>query len=150
MNAVASLYHHFGFFVFQISDPDTYNIYRPFINNLANYVALSLESRQQRDSLQRAHDELEHKVEERTQDLAVANTHLREEIETRRQAEEALRASEGQIKQLIENIPDLVARYDADLRRIYVNPAWERANGLSAGEILPMWLLTTFPKFPTP
>ena len=65
-NAINSIHHHFGFFVFRISDFDTFNIYKPFIGNLANYVALSLENRLQKDLLQKAHDDLEQKVEERT------------------------------------------------------------------------------------
>ena len=38
-NAIASSYHHFGFFIFQVNDLDTFNVYKPFIDNLANYVA---------------------------------------------------------------------------------------------------------------
>ncbi|MFZ1546561.1 MAG: PAS domain S-box protein, partial [Candidatus Nitrotoga sp.] len=48
---------------------------------------------------------MEFKVGERTQELMVANAHLQEEIENRRQIEEALRESEGQIKQLIDSSP---------------------------------------------
>ena len=103
--AINSLNHHFGFFVFQIDDSNAFNIYRPFIGNLANYVAISLENRLQRDLLQKAHDELERKVEERTQNLVATNIHLQEEIEIRRQTEEALRVSEKQIKQLIDASP---------------------------------------------
>jgi PAS domain S-box-containing protein/putative nucleotidyltransferase with HDIG domain len=105
LHAVASLSHHFGFFIFQVSDLDVFNIYRPFIDNLANYVAISLENRWQRDLLQQAHDELELKVEERTQDLVVINKHLQDEIKIRRQTENALRESEQQITQLINNSP---------------------------------------------
>ena len=72
-NAIISPYHHFGFFIFQINDMEVFNIYKPFINNLANYVALSLENRQQRDLLQKAHDELEQKVAERTEELHNSN-----------------------------------------------------------------------------
>ncbi len=104
-NAISSLHHHFGFFVFQIDDLEVFNVYKPFIVNLANYVAISLENRLQRNLLEKARDGLEHKVEERTQELTVANVHLQEEIENRRQIEEALRESERQIKQLIDSSP---------------------------------------------
>ena len=73
VSAITSSFHHFGFFVFRVDDLDTFNIYKPFIDNLANYVALSLENRQQRDSLQKARDELERKVEERTEELHASN-----------------------------------------------------------------------------
>ena len=69
INAVASLHHHFGFFIFRVSDFEVFNIYRPFISNLANYVALSLENRLQRDLLKKSQIELERKVEERTREL---------------------------------------------------------------------------------
>ena len=105
LNAVASLYHHFGFFTFQVSDLDVFSVYRPFIGNLANYVALSLENRLQRDLLQKSQVELERKVDERTQDLVTINKHLQNEIETRRQTENALKESERQIRQLVDASP---------------------------------------------
>ena len=37
---------------------------------------------------------------------------------------------------LLENVPVLIVRYDAELRRIYVNPAWEKVIGLSAADVL--------------
>ena len=77
-NAINSLHHHFGYFVFQTDDPDVFNVYKPFIVNLANYVAISLENRQQRDLLQKAHDDLEHKVEKRTQELRASNEAIKD------------------------------------------------------------------------
>jgi PAS domain S-box-containing protein len=102
---IHSYQHHFGFFVSEIQNTAIFDVYHPFIQNLSNYVALTLENRLQRDWLQKAHDELERRVEERTQDLMSANASLQEEIEIRRQTEEALRASEKQIKQLIDLSP---------------------------------------------
>ncbi len=46
--------------------------------------------RQNAEALRRAHDELEQRVEERTQELAATNTTLRAEIVERRRVEEAL------------------------------------------------------------
>src|SRR4030042_5028570 len=37
---------------------------------------------------------------------------------------------------LLENIPVLIVRYDTELRRIYVNPAWEKVIGLSSAEVI--------------
>lgn len=37
---------------------------------------------------------------------------------------------------LLDHLPDFVVRYDRQLRRAYVNPAWERAAGLSADEVV--------------
>jgi PAS domain S-box-containing protein len=50
---------------------------------------------------------------------------------------------------LVENIPNLIVRYDTDLRRIYVNPAWEKASGLSAGEVVNV-PAADIPKVPKP
>jgi two-component system cell cycle sensor histidine kinase/response regulator CckA len=51
------------------------------------------------DGLQRAHDELERRVQERTADLRKVNEDLQREIGERRQAEIALRNSEEQLRQ---------------------------------------------------
>ena len=37
---------------------------------------------------------------------------------------------------LLENIPVLIVRYDTQLRRIYVNPAWEKVIGLSSADVI--------------
>lgn len=59
-----------------------------------------------------------------------------EDITERKQMEQNLMAREREYRVLLENIPDLIVRYDKDLRRIYVNPAWEKASGLSANEVI--------------
>ena len=58
------------------------------------------------------------------------------DIAERKRMEQALRQSERQYRTLVEHIPDLIVRYDADLRRTYVNPAWEKASGLSAADVV--------------
>ena len=37
---------------------------------------------------------------------------------------------------LVENSPDLIARFAPDLRRVYVNPAIERLTGMPAGKLV--------------
>lgn len=71
------------------------------------------------------------------------------DITERKRMEQALRQSEQQYRTLVEHIPDLIVRYDADLRRIYVNPAWERASGLSADEVINV-PTTEIPRVPEP
>ncbi|MBI4995693.1 MAG: PAS domain S-box protein [Rhodocyclales bacterium] len=58
------------------------------------------------------------------------------DITERKRMEQALRQSEQQYRTLVEHIPDLIVRYDTELRRTYVNPAWERASGLSAADVI--------------
>jgi PAS domain S-box-containing protein len=54
----------------------------------------------------------------------------------RRQAEEALRASEQEFRTLAENLPDLLIRYDREGRRTYVNPAMERIFAVTAEQLI--------------
>jgi two-component system C4-dicarboxylate transport sensor histidine kinase DctB len=51
------------------------------------------------EALQKAHDELERKVEERTADLSAANTRLQQEVTERIQAERTLRAAQEELVQ---------------------------------------------------
>ena len=58
------------------------------IENLNQEIA---ERKRAQEALERAHDELDNRVKERTADLAKANEELQEEIDERKRAEEALR-----------------------------------------------------------
>ncbi len=61
--------------------------------------------------------------------LIVSNWRLRREARQRKKAEGALREQERQFRTLTEHIPDIVSRFDRDLRCTYVNPALERCSG---------------------
>jgi PAS domain S-box-containing protein len=74
-------------------------------------------------------------LKELANDLAYGITTLRIRAE-RRQMEQALSVREQGYRTLVEHIPDLIVRYDLNLRRIFVNPAWEKAAGLSAAEVI--------------
>ncbi len=65
--------HTFGFFIFQIDSNDVFEPYWPFLNNLANYVALTLENRMQKLLLEQARDALEDRVKKRTEELKQMN-----------------------------------------------------------------------------
>ena len=71
------------------------------------------------------------------------------DITERKRMEQALRQREQQYRTLVEHSPDLIVRYDTGLRRIYVNPAWERASGLAAEEVIDIPPTET-PKVPQP
>ncbi|MBU0678880.1 MAG: PAS domain S-box protein, partial [Verrucomicrobia bacterium] len=81
-------------------------------------------------------------------DLAFGITVLRTRAE-RKRMEQALILREKEYRTLVEHLPDLIVRYDTNLRRIYVNPAWEKASGLSAEEVIHVDV-TDIPKVPKP
>ncbi len=95
------------------------------------------ERRQAEEVLRKAHDELEHRVAERTAELARINAVLREQIAVRERAEEALRASEENLRQVIQKMPVLMIAYDQDAEHVIVwNEECERVTGFRADEII--------------
>jgi hypothetical protein len=52
-------------------------------------------------------------------------------LEKVRQADAEVRRLELEFRSLAENLPDIVSRFDRNLRRIYVNPEFEKATGIS-------------------
>lgn len=54
----------------------------------------------------------------------------------RRAAARVLFHREQEFRALVENTPDLIARFDRDLRRRYVNPAIERVTGKPSSELI--------------
>ena len=56
---------------------------------------------------------------------------LMEDISDRKKVEEERYRREREFKALAENAPDIIARIDQQFRHIYVNPAVERATGIS-------------------
>jgi PAS domain S-box-containing protein len=71
------------------------------------------------------------------------------DITERKEMERKLTLREREYRTLVESLPDFVVRYDLNLRRTYVNPAWEKASGLSAAEVLNV-PHTDIPRVPAP
>lgn len=90
-------------------------------------------------ALQKARDELEQRVNERTAELVSANAQLQAEIHERSQTEQALRQSEAQLQyqaNLLQNVSDAVIATDLDFNIQSWNYAAEVIYGWSAGEAM--------------
>jgi PAS domain S-box-containing protein len=77
------------------------------IRGIANIYAMVIHRKRAEDDLQRAHDNLEKRVEERTSDLKKSNVHLKQEIAERKRMEKALRKSEKQLRALAARIQEV-------------------------------------------
>ncbi|ABW25310.1 ATP-binding protein [Acaryochloris marina] len=98
---------------------------KPVHDEVDNVVLLIFEGRdisdhkQVESDLQRAHSELEQRVQQRTVELKQSNEHLRSEIVERQRAEAALQSSVATNRALINAMPDWMFRFSAD--GIFVN-----------------------------
>jgi len=81
--------------------------------------------------LQRAQDELEQKIADRTFDLAVANEQLKAEMAVRLKVNEELKAMREFMSALLEHAPFPVFARDRAQRYVLVNRAWEEISGVS-------------------
>ena len=88
------------------------------------------------EELQKAHDELERRVEERTAQLLRANEQLKHEIEERKQAEKALRESEEWFRTIFEKSRDPICVIDEGGHYLMVNEAMCELTGVSREELL--------------
>jgi PAS domain S-box-containing protein len=80
------------------------------------------------DALQKAHDELEERVKERTAQLTKANTSLQKE-------RNALRESEERFRAVFESAQDYIYLKDINSGYLSINPAAEAFLGKSASEV---------------
>ncbi|MDP2722141.1 MAG: PAS domain S-box protein [Bacteroidales bacterium] len=139
--------HRFGFFIFRIGQADFFELYKPFINNLGNFVALSLENRLQKSNLQNTRDELEDRVKERTRELLTVNAHLEKEVDVRKLMQKKLQQSEEQFRFLFETMAQGVVVQDAGSKILEANDAACEILGLSRDQLLgkstydPQWKL---------
>ena len=72
-------------------------------------------------ALQKAYDEMERRVDERTIEWSAANANLKREIEERKRTETALRQSEARWRSLTENSADYITLLSRDTKILFMN-----------------------------
>jgi len=87
-------------------------------------------------ALQKANEDLELRVAERTTELVAAIEQLQKQIAERKQAEESLRESEEKFRALAEYSSDVIMRFDKEHRHLYVNQAIEKSTGIPVSNFI--------------
>jgi hypothetical protein len=118
MIKIKTIEHIFGFIVFRIESMVVFKPYTPFLDNLANYVALYLENRMQKFLLEKSRDELEDKVRKRTEELVTTNAQLEQEIQYRKAAEDALNRLNKELEQRVKIRTHELEEKNGQLERI--------------------------------
>ncbi len=86
------------------------------LGEITHFVATGkdiTERKQAEEKLRRAYDDLELRVQNRTEELRIANSELEDEIRVRRQAEQALQKNEAMLRAVLEKMPSGVTVRDA-------------------------------------
>lgn len=91
------------------------------------------ERKQAEEALQRAHDELETRVLERTQKLRESNEALQAEIAERTRAEEAVKAERQRLYDVLETLPAYVILLSPDYHVPFANRFFRERFGESGG-----------------
>jgi PAS domain S-box-containing protein len=129
-----------------------YQVITPIRDEMRSYGILGVniditERKRAEEALQKAHHELEEKVQERTAELSQANQQLTREIEERRRAEEALRQSERRFRNYFEQGLIGMAVTSLDKRWLEVNGRLCEILGYSREELVQTdWAALTHPE----
>ncbi len=98
------------------------------------------------EKLQRAYDELELRVQERTVELVAANNAIQEWTSELEKANESLQEGEARYRELAESVGEVFYALDRDLRYTYWNNASEALTGILAKDAVGKSLFELFPE----
>ena len=105
--------------------------------DFANVYGLDITERKRaEESLRRAHDELEQRVQDRTTELIRANEQLRQNIEELKQKEDALSQAELRYRTVADFTYDWEYWENPDGTLRYVSPSCERITGYEAEQFI--------------
>ncbi|MGH7890263.1 MAG: PAS domain S-box protein, partial [Thermodesulfobacteriota bacterium] len=116
------------------------------INNdsLIRSIRYAIERKSAQESLRKAHDELERRVDERTTELRKTNELLKGEVKERKRAEESLAAEKEQLRITLRSIGDGVITTDTNGKIALVNKVAEDLTGWTQKEAFGMPLSGVF------
>jgi len=110
----------------------------------ANQAAIGLQEARLLSEQRRAAERVEQQVVERTRQLTAVNEELRKEIIERKRAEDALRRSEEQWRDVFENNPTMYFMVDATGTVLAVNPFGAEQLGYKVDELIGQPVLGVF------
>jgi PAS domain S-box-containing protein len=106
------------------------------MKQLATQVAIAIQQSELYNQLQQLNTQLEQRVQQRTAELATANTSLRAEIAERQRTEIALRHTNDTLQALVTASPRAILMLDREGYVKIWNPAAERMFGWTESEVL--------------
>lgn len=101
------------------------------IGRVANFYALAIQKHMTDEALQSAKEELEKRVEERTQKLLLTNLNLENEIEERKLAEAELQKNKGMLQATFDGISEPLILVDRQMRVKIMNKGAEKYYGIT-------------------
>ncbi len=121
----------------------------PLINSEGQVIGVAslsqdiTERKLAQEALQKAKNDLEIRVEARTQELKQALgsleavvAQLQSEIEQRQQVEAALREREEQYRTVVDNVKEVIFQTDTEGLWTFLNPAWSEITGFAIAQSL--------------